>query len=209
MRLAGIGADVNLKICNDENDSDLVVAVASRVQNLTVGYRWVTSGWDVIRPKTCETVYSKEYGAAGVFSNTPQTGALITFIGKQFDGSWVAMRSLADKDEWIQPGKGQICVDLRTYFESSQPEGDPAANCRETKVPASLEFVPTGPGDFTYKMTWIPDIRSAPLPSGSAVGELARLQRPSKDSPLVALLKGMAASATKVDPIVKTNFRLQ
>jgi hypothetical protein len=70
----------------------------------------------------------------------------------------------------MQSGTGLICVKLsdKAGFKFDEPAGDPAANCSSgTLVPVAQDFMPDGPGKFTYTMDWDGEVASV------AVGKAA------------------------------------
>ena len=119
------------------------------------GYRWETSGWYLVDAGACKLVYDESYDGAGPI--TPQSGARIVMIAKN-NGSWRAFNNTdGDKQGWMQSGTGQICADVNANsgFRTQEPAGDPAANCSSNmRLPVAFDFMPTGPGEYTYDMHW-------------------------------------------------------
>jgi hypothetical protein len=54
----------------------------------------------------------------------------------------------------MRSGTGQICVNETDAFTFERPAGDPSANCGGILVPVAYDFMPDGPGKFTYTMDW-------------------------------------------------------
>jgi uncharacterized protein DUF1036 len=159
--------DATLEICNNAKIT-VNVAYAARIQLPITGYRWQTSGWYVVNAGECKVVYDEDYDDAGPF--TPQSGARVAFTALT-DGEWRAYHdNMVRKTGWMQSGTGQICVNLSegTPFTYREPAGDPAANCAGTLIPVAQDFMPEGPGTFTYTMNWDGEISSV------AVGKTAR-----------------------------------
>ena len=142
----------SLEICNDGR-LDVDVAVAARIQLFITGYRWKTTGWYTVAAGTCEVVYDEDYDDAGPY--TPQSGARVAFTVVNSAGEWGAyQRSAAQKHGWMQSGTGQLCVKHPDAFTIDRPAGDPAANCTGMLIPVAHDFMPSGPGTFTYTMDW-------------------------------------------------------
>jgi hypothetical protein len=77
--------------------------------------------------------------------------------------------SEVDKEGWMQSGTGQICATLDSDhgFRFNEPAGDPAANCTGgSLVPVAFDFMPTGPGDYSYTTNW--DGRSSSVAVGKS-----------------------------------------
>jgi len=55
---------------------------------------------------------------------------------------------------WMRSGTGQICVNRTDAFTFERPAGNPAANCSGILIPVAHDFMPDGPGTFTYTMDW-------------------------------------------------------
>ena len=55
---------------------------------------------------------------------------------------------------WMRSGTGQMCVNRTDAFTYERPSGDPAANCGGILIPVAHDFVPDGPGKFTYTIEW-------------------------------------------------------
>jgi len=148
----GSAQNATLEICN-KGRVDIHVAVASRIQKFITGYKWTTQGWYAVAAGKCETVYDEEYDAAGPY--TPQSGARVAFIVTRTDGVWGAFQSSdVQGTGWMRSGTGQLCVNRTDAFTFEEPAGDPAANCGGILIPVANDFMPSGPGDFTYSMNW-------------------------------------------------------
>ena len=143
-----------LEICN-KGPVQISVAYAARIQLFITGYRWETSGFYTVDAGACEVVYDKDYDDAGPI--TPQSGARIALIAETGGAYRALHNSENDKDGWMQSGTGQICTNLGASngFRYNEPAGDPAANCSGgTLVPVAYDFMPTGPGDYSYTTYW-------------------------------------------------------
>jgi hypothetical protein len=154
--------NATLEICNNAKIT-LNVAYAARIQLFITGYRWQTSGWYVVEAGQCKTVYDEDYDDAGPY--TPQSGARVAFTAVS-GGVWRAYQSsLVKKTGWMQSGTGQICVRISedAGFTFKEPAGDPAANCTGTLIPVAQDFLPEGPGTFTYTMDWDGVTSSVPV----------------------------------------------
>lgn len=152
--LPGIASaqSAKLEICNNGR-LDIDVAVAARIQSFITGYTWKTRGWYTVASGTCETVYDEDYDDAGPY--TPQSGARVAFTVTRADGVWGAYRSDQIQGHgWMRTGTGQICVKHPDAFTIERPAGDPAANCGGILLPVAHDFMPDGPGKFTYTMDW-------------------------------------------------------
>ena len=144
--------DASLEICNNGR-ADVDVAVAARIQSFITGYTWKTSGWYTVAAGTCATVYDEDYDAAGPY--TPQSGARVAFTTLRPDGLWGAYHDdRVQKSGWMRSGTGQICVNHGDAFTYREPAGDPAANCGGILIPVAHDFMPDGPGMFTFTMDW-------------------------------------------------------
>lgn len=143
-----------LTICN-KGPVTIDVAYAARIQLFITGYRWETRGWYLVKAGACEVVYDEDYDDAGPF--TPQSGARIVMMA-QNNGGWRAYHDTdANKQGWMQSGTGQICADpdATEGFRLQEAAGDPAANCSTSiRLPVAFDFLPTGPGQYTYDMHW-------------------------------------------------------
>ncbi len=146
--------NATLTICN-KGPVTIDVAYAARIQLFFTGYRWETSGWYQVKAGACEVVYDESYDAAGPI--TPQSGARIVLMAKN-NGSWRAYQDAnADKQGWMQSGTGQICADVNanTGFKYPESAGDPAVNCHASmRLPVTYDFMPAGPGQYTYDLHW-------------------------------------------------------
>jgi hypothetical protein len=144
--------DASLEICNNGR-ADVDVAVAARIQSFITGYTWKTRGWYTVAAGTCATVYDEDYDAAGPY--TPQSGARVAFTTLRPDGVWGAYHdSQVRGSGWMRSGTGQICVNRSDAFTLQEPAGDPAANCSGILIPVAHDFMPEGPGKFTFTMDW-------------------------------------------------------
>jgi hypothetical protein len=144
--------DASLEICNNGR-ADVDVAVAARIQSFITGYTWKTSGWYTVAAGTCATVYDEDYDAAGPY--TPQSGARVAFTTLRPDGLWGAYHDdRVQASGWMRSGTGQICVNHGDAFTFREPAGDPAANCGGILIPVAHDFMPDGPGKFTFTMDW-------------------------------------------------------
>jgi hypothetical protein len=144
--------DASLEICNNGR-ADVDVAVAARIQSFITGYTWKTRGWYTVAAGTCATVYDEDYDAAGPY--TPQSGARVAFTTLRPDGVWGAYHDdRVQGHGWMRSGTGQICVNHGDAFTFQEPAGDPAANCTGILIPVAHDFMPEGPGKFTYTMDW-------------------------------------------------------
>ena len=144
--------DASLEICNNGR-ADVDVAVAARIQSFITGYTWKTSGWYTVAAGTCATVYDEDYDAAGPY--TPQSGARVAFTTLRPDGVWGAYHdSRVQGSGWMRSGTGQICVNHGNAFTFQEAAGDPAANCSGILIPVAHDFMPEGPGKFTFTMDW-------------------------------------------------------
>jgi hypothetical protein len=142
----------SLEICNN-GKLDLYVAVAARIQTFITGYKWSTKGWYTVAVGKCETVYDEDYDAAGPY--TPQSGARVAFTLTRLDGAQVAYQSSdVQASGWMRSGTGQICVNRTDAFTYERPSGDPAANCGGILIPVAHDFMPDGPGKYTYTVEW-------------------------------------------------------
>jgi hypothetical protein len=141
-----------LEICNNGR-ADIDVAVAARIQSFITGYTWKTRGWYTVTAGSCATVYDEDYDEAGPY--TPQSGARVAFAVTRPDGEWGAYQSNQVQGHgWMRSGTGQICVKHPDAFTLQEPSGDPAANCSGILIPVANDFMPEGPGKFTYTMDW-------------------------------------------------------
>jgi hypothetical protein len=156
----GSAQSATLEICNNAR-IPVNVAYAARIQLFITGYKWKTTGWYVVDAGECKVVYDEDYDDAGPY--TPQSGARVAFVAVT-DGMWRAYHSnLVRKNGWMQSGTGQICVKLGQddAFTYNEPAGDPAANCSDgTLIPVAQDFMPDGPGKFTYTMDWDGEVSS-------------------------------------------------
>ena len=155
--------DASLEICN-KGPVQIRVAYAARIQLFLTGYRWDTRGWYTVDAGACTVVYDEDYGDAGPF--TPQSGARIAIIANTGGRLRAFNNSEVDKDGWMQSGTGRICASLAsdTGFQFTEPAGDPAANCTGGElVPVAYDFMPTGPGDYSYTTNWDGSISSVAL----------------------------------------------
>ncbi|MDQ2766278.1 MAG: DUF1036 domain-containing protein [Gemmatimonadota bacterium] len=144
--------DASLEICNN-GQLDVFVAVAARIQTFITGYKWQTKGWYTVAVGKCATVYDEDYDAAGPY--TPQSGARVAFTLTRLDGVQVAYQSSeVQAAGWMRSGTGQICVNRTDAFTYERSSGDPAANCGGILVPVAHDFMPDGPGKFTYTIEW-------------------------------------------------------
>jgi hypothetical protein len=149
---AASAQNASLEICNN-GKLDLHVAVAARIQTFITGYKWRTQGWYTAAPGKCATVYDEEYDAAGPY--TPQSAARVAFTVIRLDGQQVAYQSSdVQASGWMRSGTGQICVNRTDAFTYERPSGDPADNCGGILVPVAHDFMPDGPGTFTYTVEW-------------------------------------------------------
>lgn len=152
--LPGIASaqEASLEICNNGR-LDVDVAVAARIQSFITGYTWKTRGWYTVTAGTCATVYDEDYDDAGPY--TPQSGARVAFTVTRSDGEWGAYHSSQLQGHgWMRSGTGQICVKHPDAFTFVEPAGDPAANCSGMLIPVAHDFMPEGPGKFTYTTDW-------------------------------------------------------
>lgn len=142
----------SLEICN-HGPIPVDVAYAARIQLFITGYRWATSGWWLVKPGACTTVYDESYDEAGPI--TPQSGARVALVA-EVGKSWRALqRSAADTQGWMLAGSGKICVDLNANgFQYQEPQGDPAASCSVMAIPAAWDFLPAEPGQYSYTINW-------------------------------------------------------
>ena len=80
----------------------------------------------------------------------------------------------------MRSGTGQICVNRSDAFTFTEAAGDPAANCRGILIPVAHDFMPDGPGKFTYTMDWDGYGSFVPLgarrPAEEQRGQLRRLR---------------------------------
>ncbi len=144
--------DATLEICNNGR-LDIEVAVAARIQTFITGYKWSTRGWYSVAAGKCATVYDEDYDAAGPY--TPQSGARVAFEVTRSDGVLGAYQSnQVQANGWMRTGTGQICVNGTNAFTFAEAAGDPAANCNGILIPVAHDFMPDGPGKFTYTMDW-------------------------------------------------------
>jgi hypothetical protein len=144
--------EATLEICNNGR-LDIDVALAARIQSFVTGYTWKTIGWYTVAAGTCGTVYDEDYDEAGPY--TPQSGARVAFTVTRADGVWGAYHSDEVQGHgWMRSGTGQICVKHPDAFKFQEPSGDPAANCSGILIPVAHDFMPDGPGKFTYTMDW-------------------------------------------------------
>ncbi|HMI57774.1 MAG TPA: DUF1036 domain-containing protein, partial [Gemmatimonadaceae bacterium] len=142
----------SLEICNN-GQIDVFVAVAARIQTFITGYKWKTRGWYTVAVGKCATVYDEDFDEAGPY--TPQSGARVAFTLTRLDGVQVAYQSSdVQAAGWMRSGTGQICVDRTDAFTYERPSGDPAANCGGVLIPVARDFMPDGPGKFTYTIEW-------------------------------------------------------
>lgn len=186
-----------LEICNNGPVS-VNVAHAARIQLFLTGYRWESRGWYVVDAGKCKVVYDEDYDDAGPF--TPQSGARIAFLAVT-GGMWRAYHAnLVKKEGWMQSGTGQICVNLsgNDGFTYREPAGDPAANCNGgTLVPVAQDFLPLGPGNFTYTIDWDGEMTSV------AVGRLQPLSNVAPAAaPGHASIKYLCSSTDPKQPVV-------
>ncbi len=143
--------NATLEICNNGR-LDIVIAVAARIQKFITGYKWTTQGWFTAAAGQCTTVYDEEYDAAGPY--TPQSGARVAFAVTRSDGVWGAFQSNRVQSGWMRSGTGQLCVNRTDAFTFDEATVDSAANCKGVLVPVAHDFMPDGPGKFTYTMDW-------------------------------------------------------
>lgn len=144
--------EATLEICNNGR-LDLDVAVAARIQSFVTGYTWKTRGWYTVAAGACATVYDEDYDDAGPY--TPQSGARVAFTVVRSDGVEGAYQSSQVQGHgWMRSGTGQICATAHDAFAFQEAAGDPAANCRGILIPVAHDFMPDGPGKFTYTMDW-------------------------------------------------------
>lgn len=180
----GSAQDATLEVCNN-GPVTVNVAYAARIQLFITGYKWKTTGWYVVDPGKCGVVYDEDYGDAGPY--TPQSGARVVFAAIVKDTWRVYHDNKVQKSGWMQSGTGQICVKLSSSagFEFNEPAGDPAANCTGgTLVPVAQDFLPDGPGKFTYTMDWDGETYSVAvgkIPASSSVAR-AKSTGPPADS---------------------------
>lgn len=147
-----LAQDASLEICNNGR-ADVDVAVAARIQSFITGYTWKTRGWYTVAAGTCATVYDEDFDDAGPY--TPQSGARVAFTTLRPDGVWGAYHDdQVQGHGWMRSGTGQICVNHGDAFTFQEPAGDPAANCKGILIPVAHDFMPDGPGKFTYTMDW-------------------------------------------------------
>jgi hypothetical protein len=167
-----------LEICNNAK-IPVNVAYAARIQLFITGYRWQTSGWYVVDAGECKVVYDEDYDDAGPY--TPQSGARVAFVAL-IDGTWRAYHSnVVRKSGWMQSGTGQICVGLgqNDAFTYKEPAGDPAANCGSgTLIPVAQDFMPDGPGKFTYTMDWDGEVSSVAVSKTASSSSVAAAATP-------------------------------
>jgi hypothetical protein len=152
--LPGIASaqSAKLEICNDGR-LDIHVSVAARIQTLITGYKWTTKGWYSVPAGQCTIVYDEDYDAAGPY--TPQSAARVAFIVTRSDGVEGAYQSGEVQGHgWMRSGTGQICVNRTDAFTFQEAAGDPAINCKGILIPVAHDFMPDGPGKFTYTMDW-------------------------------------------------------
>jgi hypothetical protein len=164
--------NATLEICNNAKIS-VNVAYAARIQLFITGYKWKTAGWFVVDPGECAVVYDEDYDDAGPY--TPQSGARVAFLSLM-NGQWRAYHEdVVRKSGWMQSGTGQICTRLGQSggFTFEEPAGDPAANCTGTLVPVAEDFLPEGPGKFTYTMNWDGEVSSVAVGKTSPSPDLA------------------------------------
>ena len=159
--------NATLEICNNAKIS-VNVAYAARIQLFITGYKWKTAGWFVVDAGECAVVYDEDYDDAGPY--TPQSGARVAFLALINGTLRAYQENVVRKSGWIQSGTGQICTSLGQNggFTFQEPAGDPAANCAGTLVPVAEDFLPEGPGKFTYTMNWDGEVSSV------AVGKTSR-----------------------------------
>jgi hypothetical protein len=147
-----LAQEATLEICNN-GKLDVDVAVAARIQSFITGYTWKTRGWFTVAAGTCGTVYDEDYDAAGPY--TPQSGARVAFTVVRADGVLGAYQDdRVQGHGWMRSGTGQICVNYNDAFTYREAAGDPAANCGGVLIPVAHDFMPDGPGKFTYTMDW-------------------------------------------------------
>lgn len=177
----------SLELCN-KGTFRIDVAYAARVQLLITGYRWVTSGWFAIEPRACQTVYDQAYDAAGPI--TPQSGARVAVVA-QIGNTWrVLDRDPSDTQGWMKPGNGKVCIDLKgNGFNYDEPQGDPAATCSVMAIPATWDFFPDNPGQYSYGVTWDPGAPSTVIAdsSGNAAGSITYFCSSTDKRPVVYL----------------------
>ena len=148
----GSAQSATLEVCNNGR-LDVDVAVAARIQSFITGYTWKTRGWYTVAAGTCAPVYDEDYDDAGPY--TPQSGARVAFTVVRRDGVKGAYRSSEVQGHgWMRSGTGQICVNSSDAFTFTEAAGDPAVNCRGILIPVAQDFMPDGPGKFTYTMDW-------------------------------------------------------
>ena len=148
----GSSQSATLEICNNGR-LDIDVAVAARIQSFITGYTWKTRGWFTVVAGTCGTVYDEDYDDAGPY--TPQSSARVAFTVVRADGVRGAYQSSQVQGHgWMRSGTGQICVNSSDAFTFTEAAGDPAANCNGILIPVAHDFMPDGPGKFTYTMDW-------------------------------------------------------
>jgi hypothetical protein len=174
-----------LEICN-KGPIAINVAYAARIQLFLTGYRWETSGWYSVDPGACKVVYDEDYDEAGPI--TPQSGARVALIA-QTGATWRAFQtSEVDKHGWMQSGTGQICAEVGTNhgFRYKEPAGDPAANCTDaTLIPVAYDFMPTGPGEYSYTINW--DGRLSSVAVGKTASSTSVAAAPASGSEITYL----------------------
>jgi hypothetical protein len=144
--------EAKLEICSNGR-LDIDVAVAARIQSFITGYTWKTRGWYTVAAGACATVYEEDFDAAGPY--TPQSGARVAFTVVRRDGVRGAFHDdRVQANGWMRSGTGQICVNYDDAFTYQEAAGDPAANCGGVLIPVAHDFMPDGPGKFTYTMDW-------------------------------------------------------
>lgn len=146
--------NATLEICN-KGPIQIRVAYAARIQLFLTGYRWETSGWYAVNPGACTVVYDEDFADAGPI--TPQSGARVALIATTGATLRAFHNSEVSKSGWMQSGTGRICTEVGADhgFRFNEPAGDPAANCTGgTLIPAAFDFMPTGPGDYSYTINW-------------------------------------------------------
>lgn len=178
-----------LEICNNGR-VDVDVAVAARIQLFITGYRWKTIGWYAVAVGSCSVVYDEDYDDAGPY--TPQSGARIALTSVNAAGKLGAFQRSGDlKQGWIQGGTGQLCVQYPAPFTFERPAGDPSAGCTATLIPVAADFLPEGPGKYTYTLDWDGVSYFVPLGKARPSGDVAARTTPvdSGDSPSAQFLR--------------------
>ncbi len=178
--------EATLEICN-KGPIAINVAYAARIQLFITGYRWETSGWYAVDPGACKVVYDEDYADAGPI--TPQSGARIALVA-QTGPTWRAYHSSeVDKHSWMQSGTGQICADVgaNSGFRYKEPAGDPAADCSDGMlVPVAYDFMPTGPGEYSYTTNWHGGLPSVAIGKTAPSTDVAATPAPPPAAALAA-----------------------